>query len=233
MSVSAEVLRQLHRIHRQLSDLRGRLAQGPKLVQVGDANVKRCEEAVKTAKEMHTKARVAADQKQLQLRQREARIADLQGKLNACATNREYQTLKEQIAADQQANLVLEDEILESLEAIDTLQRGIVEAGQQLKMTRHDLENCRQRVATEQAGLEAELQRVTSELHQVEANLPDGFRAEYQRMTKARGEDALAQVDNNFCGGCHQSLTAQMINELKMDRLVICKNCGCLLYLPE
>ncbi len=60
--------------------------------------------------------------KQLQLREREARIKDLQVKLNTCSSNREYQALKEQIAADQQANSVLSDEILEALERIDVLQ---------------------------------------------------------------------------------------------------------------
>jgi hypothetical protein len=44
-----------------------------------------------------------ADRKQLQQREREAKIYEWQGKLNAATNNREYQTIKEQIAADTEA----------------------------------------------------------------------------------------------------------------------------------
>ena len=66
--------------------------------------------------------RVAADQKQLQLKAGEEKIKDLKRKLNAAASNREYQILKEQIAADDMAKSVLEDEIIEALEKIDQFQ---------------------------------------------------------------------------------------------------------------
>ncbi len=50
------------------------------------------------------------------------RIVDLEGKLNTAASNREFSLLKEQIAADEQANSVLSDEILEALEQLDLMQ---------------------------------------------------------------------------------------------------------------
>jgi predicted nucleic acid-binding Zn-ribbon protein len=71
------------------------------------------------------KAKMAADQKQLQLKSSETKIRDLTAKLNACKTNREYQTLGDQIAADTMAAKVLEDEILEALERIDTLKPAV------------------------------------------------------------------------------------------------------------
>lgn len=233
MAVTAEILRELHRVHRQLSDLRHRVARGPKQVKAGEAHVASQEEALKQAKEAYTKARVAADQKQLQLRQREARILDLKGKLNACSSNREYQALKEHIAADEQANRVLEDEILECLERIDLLQKGVGEVEQQLKRVKEELGKCRQKVAAEQQGLENELARVATNLQELENRLPGDFRAEYARIAKVRGEDALAAVEGEVCGGCHQTLTQQTLNELRLERLVFCKTCGCLLYLPE
>ena len=46
MASLTESLRTLHRIHRQLSDLRDRLARGPKQVAVIETNVKKAEEDV-------------------------------------------------------------------------------------------------------------------------------------------------------------------------------------------
>ena len=72
--------------------------------------------------------RVATDQKQLQLKSDEQKIKDHRAKLNAAASNREYQILKEQIAADEMTNSVLEDEIIEAMEKVDQLQATIAEA---------------------------------------------------------------------------------------------------------
>ncbi len=233
MTVNADALRELHRIHRQLTDLRGRLALGPKQVQAAAANLARLQLAVPQAKEALTKTRVFADDKQLQLRQREDRIKDLGIKLNACSSNREYQALKEQIAADEQANSVLSDEILEALEKIDEHQAQLHQAEQSLQMATEGFEKLRDRVENERQGLESELARVQSELAQAETSLPADFRNDYQRITRARGEEALAQVDGGTCGACYQMLSPQTINELRMSKPVFCKSCGAVLYLPE
>ena len=53
------------------------------------------------------------------LRSGEGKILELETKLNQSSTNREYQALKDQIAADNMANSVLADEILEAMERVD------------------------------------------------------------------------------------------------------------------
>ena len=97
MSITAEALRELHRIHRQLTDLRGRLERGPKQLDAAEAGVRKMEADLTEAKEAAQKARITSDEKQLQLKGREDRIDDLQGKLNSASSNKEYQALKEQI----------------------------------------------------------------------------------------------------------------------------------------
>lgn len=233
MSVTTDTLRDLHRIHRQVADLQNRLNKGPHQVAARQNNVASIEEEHANIKDTLTKARVLADSKQLQLRQREDRLADLRSKLNACSSNREYQTLQEQIAADIQANSVLSDEILEILERIDQQQEQLQRSETDLTKSRALLEELRQRVDGERAGLEDELARVSQELQQAEAALPGEIRAEYFRITRARGEDALAPVEGNTCGSCFHILSAQTMNELSLGVLVFCKSCGTLLYAPE
>lgn len=233
MTTASAVLRELHRIHRQLADLRDRLVRGPKQIVAAEGNVKRAEGELVQAKDAYRKARLASDEKQLQLKQREARIVDLQGKLNACSTNREYQALKEQIAADLQANSVLSDEILEGLEQLDLLQAAVKSAETNLVKIKEELQRVRERVADQQTLLETELARVQAELTSSEKYLPEEFRADYQRLAPVVGEQCLAQLDQQTCGGCYTTVTAQTLNDLLLGRPVVCKNCGCLLYLPE
>ncbi|MCA9164557.1 MAG: hypothetical protein KDA62_16320 [Planctomycetales bacterium] len=233
MTISAEALRELHRIHRQITDLRERLDRGPKQVRAAQGNVKRAELELDEAKATLRKTRMASDEKQLQLKQREARLQDLKVKLNQAASNREYQAFKEQIAADQQANSVLSDEIIEALDHLEHLQADITTLEQNLKKAQEETKKVATRVNEQQAGLESELARVTADLREAENKLPSDFRAEYDRVAKARGEDALAPVEGETCGGCYQMLTPNMMSELLMSKPVFCKSCGCLLYLPE
>jgi predicted nucleic acid-binding Zn-ribbon protein len=233
MSVTANALRTLHRIHRQLADVRSRLQRGPRQIKAAEAGVRQRHQDVETAKANVQRARISADQKELQLREREERIQDLRLKLNAATSNREYQTLLEQIAADEQANSVLSDEILELLDKITQLQQSVVLKEEELHQAEGEQQKLRSRLDQEVQALEMELARLDQELAAAEAELPADVRAEYQRVIKVRGEEAMAPLDGDCCGGCYQVIPPQMVNELLMDRLVLCKSCGCLLYIPE
>jgi predicted nucleic acid-binding Zn-ribbon protein len=233
MAVSAATLRTLHRIHRQLSDLRSRLARGPKQIQAGEAHVTRLNQLRQSAKDDVKKTTMLADQKELQLKEREMRIEDVRGKLNACSTNREYQAFIEQIAADEQANSVLSDEILELYDKMAQLQDGVKRHEEQLAKGKTDIEKLRQKIDGEKQSLETDLARLSNELVEAEASLPAEATADYNRVVKVRGEEGMAMLDDDCCGNCFQTITSQMVNELLMEHLVLCKNCGCLLYLPE
>ena len=88
MSLTAAALRELHRLHQQLADLRERIERGPKQVRMRQANVTQAEEKLAHAHAEVKTARMSADQKQLQLKTGESKIADLKSKLNAAQTNR-------------------------------------------------------------------------------------------------------------------------------------------------
>ena len=137
------------------------------------------------------------------------------------------------MAADKQANSVLADEILEALEKIDQLQAAVKSADANLNKTKEELTNVRKRVSDQQQGLESELARVHGELTAAEDQLNGDFKDNYLRLSRSMGEDALAPVEGGCCGGCSQTLTAQTINLLKLDKPVFCKSCGRLIYLAE
>jgi predicted nucleic acid-binding Zn-ribbon protein len=233
MPTLTETLRTLHRIHRQHSDLKDRLSRGPRQIQAAEGAVKKTEADLASAKEAYKQFKMASDDKQLQLKHREAKLADLQAKLNMAQSNKEYQLLKDQLAADRQANSVLADEILEALEKIDQLQAAVKTADANLTKTKDELANVRKRLGEQQQGLESELARVRGELDAAEGQLEGDFKDNYLRLSKSMGEDSLAPIEGGCCGGCSQTITAQTLNLLKLDKPVFCKSCGRLMYLPE
>ena len=233
VAVSAATLRTLHRIHRQLADLRDRQTAGPRKVAAGTRQLEATEARKAAAQDDVKKARVTADQKQLQLKSAEAKHKDLEAKLNACKTNREYQALKEQLAADAMASKVLEDEILEALERVDALKPAVPAADKEVETARRMLAEAKAAVEAEAGRLAAEVARLRADLETVERDLPADVRDRYERIVKQKGADGLAAVDGQSCGGCFQSLTGNMLSDLLMGRVVACRSCGRLLYSPE
>jgi len=233
MSISSAVLCEIHRILRQLSELRSRLVRGPRQAAAAEANVTGRQAEMALVKQTMIKSRMAVDERELQLKQREGRIEEVRRKLNASKSNREYQALLEQIAADEQANSVLTDEILELYDRITAEQEQVKQAETNLQAASAELDKVRKRVEGERDSLEADLARLTVELKNSEEQLPDDMRQDYQRAVKARADLALAPLEGGCCGGCFQQTTPQMFNELKLAKFVPCKSCGCILYLPE
>lgn len=230
---ATDTFRTLHRIHRQLADLRDRIAAGPRLVAAHTSQLEAAEAKRAAVQEEIKRAKAAADQKQLQLRSAEAKILDLEGKLNACKTNREYQLLRDQIAADRMATKVLEDEILEGLERVDTVRGTLPAAEAAVVAAKKHLDETKTRIGGELAALEAEVCRVQSLLDAGEKDLTDEARPVYDRGIKHKGADALAAIDGDSCGGCFQQITGKMSSDLMLGRVVACRSCGRLLYMPE
>ncbi len=230
IEISPDLLQRLHRIHRQRTDLQSQIDRGPRQIAAGEAMIQKCRQALVDAGEAMKRAKLMADQKQLQLKEREDRLVTLQGKLNAAASNREYDSFKEQIAADEQANSVLSDEILETLERIDQLELERQERQQELEDRLAEQESMTRSVMEKTEGLREDLARVEAEREQAEGLIPSSAKADYLRLVGARGEEALAPVDGDSCGGCYQTLTTQLVNRIMLSHLVRCPSCNAFLY---
>jgi predicted nucleic acid-binding Zn-ribbon protein len=220
-------------MHRQLADLAEQLAAGPRAVAARTRQVDAAEARKAAAADDVKKARLVADQKQLQLKSAEAKIADLEAKLNACKTNREYQTLRDQIAADRMATQVLEDEIIEALERIDAVKPAVPAAETEITAAKKLLADAEAKVKAESGRLEAEVTRIRADLQAAEKDLVDDVRERYDRVVKQKGADGMSPVDGQTCGGCYQQLTGNMLSDVMLGRIITCRSCGRMLYLPE
>ncbi len=227
------LLRRLHHIHQQLTELNNQLARGPRQIAAGQAVVAKAKADVEAARETLKQARLASDERQLQLKTREDRIEGLKAKLNAAASNREFDTFKEQIAADEQANAVLSDEILEGLEQLDVLEQQVKESEDEALKVEAEQKTRIAEVEQRMISVQEDLDHIKQEREKAEADIPSAAKADYDRLTGARGEEALAPIDGDSCGGCYQTLTTQVMERLRLSQLVRCPNCNAFLYLPE
>ena len=233
MKLDYSLLATIHRILKQKTDLTERIEKGPRQIRIAENAEQQFSDSLQEIRESRKQAQMSADDKQLQLGSREAKIEDLKAKLNTAESNKEFQLLKDQIAADEQANLVLSDEILEMLERIDVLDADINTAEENLAKANGETANVRNKINQELATLNSQLESVLTDLKQNEARLTGEVGSEYRRLVESRGEDALAETDMNTCGACYTKITTQTMSELMMKESVFCKSCGTLLYVTE
>ncbi|MEI8375315.1 MAG: phospholipase [Planctomycetota bacterium] len=232
-TVSLEVLRTLHRIHKQLADLKDRRERGPRQIIAGDAGIKQREDDLNKVREELKTMRKNLDQQQLQMKSNEQKIKDLDTKLNTAATNREYQILKDQIAADKMANSVLEDEIIEMMEQIDAFRPKIAEAEDVVKTTREKVAVGRKTFESQAESIQGDIVRLEAELKQLEAELPERILETYLRLVGKKGEDALAVVADGACSGCYQQIPVNVQANIRLLQPSFCRTCGRLLYIAE
>ncbi len=230
----AELLRRLHNILSQKEELDSQLKRGPRQIKAGETMIANAQAAADEAKENLKKAKLASDEKQLQLKTREARIEELKAKLNMAASNREFDTFKEQIAADEQANAVQSDEILESFDRIDALQEKLDQANAELEKQQSDQAKRIKEVEQRLETVRENAKHVDEQLAQAESEIPSQAKANYLRLTQSKGEEALAPLENNdSCGGCNQILTTHVFDQLRRSIMVNCPNCNAFLYIAE
>ena len=224
------LLRRLHSLHLQLGEMESQLQRGPRQIKAGEAIVAQCEEAVERARQDVKDATMACDDKQLQLKSREDRIEELKAKLNSASSNREFDLLKEQIAADKQANSVQSDEILEGLERIDQLHEAVAVAEKELDAKNSEHEKRVSDIESRMKVAQSDLEQIRAELEKSESQIPASVKSEYRRLTESRGDEALAPIEDDSCGGCNQTLTTQMIDRVRLGFLTDCPACSAWLY---
>lgn len=232
MPSSSQAIKALHELHLKLHEVQDELARGPRQVGAKQLAVDKKKAELEARRDKFKQLKLTADQKNLQLKTNEAKLNDLRAKLNIAASNREYEIITGQIAADTMANSVLEDEILEALTRIDGMQGEVKQAEQDVATAEAALKQTQADVAAREPALKETSGKLEKEVAEAEKFLPGDIVPQYRRAVQGFGAEALAAVENKVCTACHMQLTAQRMVELNSGKLMFC-GCGRLLYNPE
>jgi len=233
MSAAAAGLKRLHELHIRLQELQQQLEHGPRQVKARQQILARKQAEFDAFKAELKQARLIADQKNLQLKTNESKIADLKAKLNQATSNREFDIIRSQIDADVMANSVLEDEILEALEKVDQIQQKIGKSEAEATQLAADVRRVAQEVETTAPKLRAQATELETALREAEKILPGGTIEMYRRLVQAHKAGALASVEGTSCSMCNEILSPNSLVELNTGKFIFCRSCGRLLYRPE
>ena len=163
----------------------------------------------------------------------QTQLAKTQSKLRDVKTNKEYSAVLAEIDAGKQHIAALEDQVLDLMEMTEQQRQAHQAQEQHVREAGQKLTEQEKHVQQTHAGL---AQRITAEeamRQDLVADLDDNFYAIYQRRAAQRGGQAVVQVQDGTCNGCHLKIQPQLVSEIRQqEKLTTCPHCQRILLWP-
>jgi predicted nucleic acid-binding Zn-ribbon protein len=227
-----QLLRDLHVYLLRLKELREQAELGPRKLRVQQLKIDQHQKQVQDALDAVKHLKVTLHEKEVTLKSSQQKMDRHRQQLEQITAKKEYDALQHEIDHDKQTCRVLEEEILETMSALEEQQKQVPELEKGLQGARAGFGTVEQELASKRSDLDRRITEAQETVRAAEAALPAEVKTVYARQAQARGHDALSPVNNRHCVACYIELTQQSLNELRSGRVVTCKNCGRLMYLP-
>jgi predicted nucleic acid-binding Zn-ribbon protein len=184
-----------------------------------------------------SRARLDAARKEQRTREKDlevvqAKRSKTEARLYEVKTNKEYSAVLAEIEEIKQEKGRVEEEILVLMETQERLAADIRDSEARFKAREAEGKQEEAQLREKLRGVEADLALVRTERAELTKQLPAPVLADYDKLLKARGGLALAQVMKpNLCGGCRMTVTPQRLQELRAQTALLpCESCGRYLY---
>jgi len=155
-------------------------------------------------------------------------------KLRAVKTNKEYQSILKEIDEIRKKNSVIEDRMLEQLEAIESAEVDVKAKAAELDGFVQSYQEKKEAFAAKEKRERQAVEALNEKKARVSANAdPKVINVWDDVKKKVRGL-AVVPVQQAICMGCHMNIPAQLFNELqRFDELRFCPHCHRIIYWKE
>jgi hypothetical protein len=145
--------------------------------------------------------------------------------------NEEYRALAHEIETCRADITRLEDRQLELMEQAETFQKQVLNAGREAEEAAQLTEGRLKELAAREQTLKSELAELESSRAQLTGGLDASILKRYEHLLVQKAGSVVVGIQHGVCGGCHMKYPVQLIVTCQTAReLVICPNCGRILY---
>jgi predicted nucleic acid-binding Zn-ribbon protein len=227
-----ELLRELHRLHLKIHDLREEAERAPRRLRAAQAKIDAAVKVLQDHLEGIKRLKINIHQKETTIKEHEAKIERYQSQMKAITKDKEYQALRHEIENERMAIAVHEDQILDLMLQVEQKQAQIPALETEVQKARAEYAKVEAEVGGRRDELYAQLAQAESDLKQIEQHLNGDLKKAYERLVKAHGgAEALCELRDGYCSGCQTQATLQQRIDAAANRIVLCNSCGKLLYL--
>jgi len=173
-------------------------------------------------------------EKELELATNAEAVKKLQGQIYSLKTNKEFQTMQQQISDIKADGSVIEESILVSYDESDKVKAKIEQENLKLKEEEKAFLNQKKIIEDRIKEISSCLAQLTAQRTQLIPGIEPKILSEYERILHSRDGLAIVIVNDNSCGGCHMLVPPQVINLIQMyQEIVTCEVCNRILYIKE
>ncbi len=173
-------------------------------------------------------------EKELELASKEENAKKLETQLYSLKTNKEYQTMLQQIEDTKTDASLTEDKILGLLEQTDNIKNEIDQENKKLKDEETVFNAQKNKIEERIREIEERLHQLDTQRKQITPNIDKKILAQYEKILFNRYGLAIVSVKDNSCLGCNMYVPPQVINLIKMyERIVTCEICNRILHINE
>lgn len=145
--------------------------------------------------------------------------------------NEEYRALAHEIDMCKENIRVIEDRVIEAMEATEEAQAGVVKATAEAAQAKKIMDEQLAGLTQTEANLRKELANLEDSRQALATAVDEAARSRYERLFRSKGENVVVGVQHGVCGGCHMRVPAQVLVSCQAQQeLVSCTNCGRILY---
>ena len=172
--------------------------------------------------------------KELEVASKEEAAKKLQGQLFQLKTNKEYQTMLQQIADAKADASVTEEKILVIMEQMDKLKTDIDAEKLKIKEEEKVFNEQKAKVQARVKEIDDRVSVLDGQRKQIIPGIDPKVVAQYERILANRDGLAICLAKNNSCEGCNMFVPPQVINLIKMyDHIITCEMCNRILYIED
>ncbi|MDQ7779574.1 MAG: hypothetical protein RDV41_07675 [Planctomycetota bacterium] len=233
----------LQSIDRQINELEAECrALDARLVPL-ENEVKKTQTELTELEGRRKEARKNLGMRELALKEKEARLLKLDQQLLTLKTNKEYATMQTEIGSAKADKSALEDEILNSMSALDETDRIIGLQKEKAARAEKGLAAARIEIEAGKGRITELLARLTKEREPALDAVDSRVLEIYERLSKRHADaqvlacvkidtGAAGKLEGASCGECGVSITTQELSRCMQDKeVMLCKNCSRILLL--
>lgn len=223
----------LQQLDNRLETLRLKVKALPQQLQAYDAVCEEARQALMAIEDDIERTERQRRSLERELDSSQVQLLKTQSKLHEVKTNKEYSAVLVEIDAGKQHIGVLEDQILELMEAVERQRQKRQQQEHHVRVAEQELGQQTERVRQEQAVLARQVAAEESERQRVAAEVTRDLYARYQQLSAIRDRQAVVFVQEGACGGCHLTIQPQLVSEVRQqDKLITCPHCQRILLWP-
>lgn len=168
---------------------------------------------------------------ELDIETRRDTIAKLKVQQFETRKNDEYQAINHEIERYQKDILGLEDNEIELMEKGESLMESLRKAEDALQKTQDIVDKEIQIINDRRSHCKKQLDETNEDRKSLASSIDPDLLNEFERIFKSKKGDAIAELVNGVCTGCHMKVTPATAAAVRASKSIAhCDQCGRMLY---